>query len=61
MLSEKVDNLKRNCQSNRSMESEEKIMFEGQECLSHASLFVHTSLKVLTHAYGILTAAVLVI
>ena len=46
MLSEKVDNLKRKCQSNRSMESEEKIMFEGQECLSHASLFVHTSLKV---------------
>ena len=46
VLSEKVDNLKRKCQSNRSMESEEKILFEGQECLSHASLFVHTSLKV---------------
>ena len=46
MLSEKVDNLKRKCQSNRSMESKEKILFEGQECLSHASLFVHTSLKV---------------
>ena len=28
------------------MESEEQIMFEGQDCLSHASLFVHTSLKV---------------
>ena len=28
------------------MESEEKILFEGQDCLSHASLFVHTSLKV---------------
>ena len=26
--------------------AEEKILFEGQECLSHASLFVHTSLKV---------------
>ena len=46
MLSEKVDNLKRKCQSNRSMEREEKIMFEGKKCLSHASLFVHTSLKV---------------
>ena len=46
VLSEKVDNLKRKCQSNRSMESKEKILFEGQECLSHASLFVHTSLKV---------------
>ena len=46
MLSEKVDNLKRKCQSNRSMEREEKILFEGQKCLSHASLFVHTSLKV---------------
>ena len=29
VLSEKIDNLKRKCQSNRSMESEEKIMFEG--------------------------------
>ena len=46
MLSEKVDNLKMKCQSNRSMESEENILFEGQDCLSHASLFVHTSLKV---------------
>ena len=46
VLSEKVDNLKRKYQSNRSMESEEKILFEGQDCLSHASLFVHTSLKV---------------
>ena len=46
MLSEKVDNLKWKCQSNRSMESEGKILFEGQKCLSHASLFVHASLKV---------------
>ena len=46
MLSEKVDNLKMKCQSNRSMESEEKILFEGQECLFHVSLFMHTSLKV---------------
>ena len=46
ILSEKVDNLKRKCQSNRSMEIEDKILFEGQECLSYASLFVHSSLKV---------------
>ena len=46
MLSGKVDNLKKKYQSNSSMEREEKIMFEGEKCLSHASLFVHTSLKV---------------
>ena len=46
VLSENVDNLKKKCQSNRSMEREEKIMFEGKKCSSHASLFVHTSLKV---------------
>ena len=46
ILCEKVDNLKKKCQSNRSMEIEDKILFEGQDCLSHASLFVHTSLKV---------------
>ena len=46
ILSEKVDNLKRKCQYNRSMEIKDKNLFEGQECLSHASLFVHTSLKV---------------
>ena len=28
------------------MQIEDKILFEGQECLSHVSLFVHTSLKV---------------
>ena len=28
------------------MEIEDKILFEGQECLFHASLFMHTSLKV---------------
>ena len=58
VLSEKVDNLKRKCQSNRSMESQEKILFEGQDCLSHASLFVQ---RCLTHAYDILTVAVLII
>ena len=41
VLSEKVDNLKKKCQSKRSMEREEKILFEGKKCLSHASLFVH--------------------
>ena len=46
VLSEKVDNLKKKCQSNRNIEREEKILFEGKKCLSHASLFVHTSLKV---------------
>ena len=28
------------------MENEDNFLFEGQECLSHACLFVHTSLKV---------------
>ena len=42
----KVDNLKSKCQSNKSMESKEKLLFKGQDCLSHASLFMHTSLKV---------------
>ena len=28
------------------MKNEDKFLFEGQECLSHACLFVHTSLKV---------------
>ena len=28
------------------MENEDKFLFEGQECMSHACLFVHTSLKV---------------
>ena len=46
MLCEKIDNLKMKCQSNRSMKTEDKILFEGQECLSHASLSVHTLLKV---------------
>ena len=41
VLSEKVDNLKKKCQSKRSMEREEKILFEGKKCLSHASLYVH--------------------
>ena len=28
------------------MENENNFLFEGQECLSHAYLFMHTSLKV---------------
>ena len=28
------------------MKIEDKFLFEGQECLSHACLFVHTSLNV---------------
>ena len=46
ILCNKVDNLKKRIQSNKSMENEHKFLFEGQECLSHAFLFVHTSLKV---------------
>ena len=46
ILCEKVDNLKKKIQSNKSMENEDKFLFEGQECLSHACMFVHTSLKV---------------
>ena len=41
-----IDSLKMKGQSNRSMKTKVKIMFEGQECLSHVSLFVHTLLKV---------------
>ena len=47
ILCDKVDNLKKKIQSNKCMENEYKFLFEGQECLSHACLFVHTSLKVL--------------
>ena len=46
ILCDKVDNLKKKIQSNKSMENEDKFIFENQECLSHACLFVHTSLKV---------------
>ena len=45
ILCDKIDNLKKKIQSNKSMENEDKFLFEGQECLSHACLFVHTSLK----------------
>ena len=46
ILCDKVKNLKKKIHSNKSMENEDKFLFEGQECLSHACLFVHTSLKV---------------
>ena len=46
ILSDKVENLKKNNHSNKSMENEDKFMFEGQECLFNACLFVHISLKV---------------
>ena len=45
-LCDKVENLKKKIHSNKSMENEDKFLFEGQECMSHACLFVHTSLKV---------------
>ena len=46
ILCDKVDNLKKKIQSNKSVENEDNFLFEGQECLSHACLFVHSSLKV---------------
>ena len=46
MLCEMIESLKMKGQYNKSMKSGDKILFEGQECLSHVSLFVHTSLKV---------------
>ena len=46
ILCDKTDNLKKKIQFGKRMENEDKFLFEGQECLSHANLFVHTSLKV---------------
>ena len=37
-LRDKVDNLKKKIQSNKSMENEDNFLFEGQEFLSHALL-----------------------
>ena len=42
----KVENLKKKIRCNKSIENEDKFLFEGQECLSHACVFMHTSLKV---------------
>ena len=36
ILCDKVENLKKKNHSNKSMENEDKFLFEGQECLSHA-------------------------
>ena len=44
ILCDKVENLRKKIHYNKSIE--DKFLFEGQECLSHACLFVHTSLKV---------------
>ena len=46
MLCEMIESLKMKGQSERSMKPDNEFLFEGQECLSHVSLFVHTSLKV---------------
>ena len=46
ILCDKVANLKKKIQSNKRVENEDNFLFKGQECLSHACLFVHTSLKV---------------
>ena len=46
ILCDKVDNQKKRIQFNKSIENEDKFLLEGQECLSHACLFMHTSLKV---------------
>ena len=46
MLCEMIESLKMKGQSERSMKPNNEFLFEGQECLSHVSLFVHTSLKV---------------
>ena len=46
ILCDKVDHLKRRIQPNKRIENEDDCLFKGQECFSHACLFVHTSLKV---------------
>ena len=61
MLCEMIESLKMKSQSERSMKTDNEFVFEGQECLSHVSLFVHTSLKVLMHVCGILTVGALAI
>ena len=45
-MCDKVDYLKKRIQSTKRIENEDDFLFKGQECLSHACLFVHTSLKV---------------
>ena len=45
-LCDKLDCLKRKLLSSMNEVKEDESCFDGQECLSHACLFVHTSLKV---------------
>ena len=47
ILCDKVDKFKKKIQSNKSVENENNFLFKGQECLSHACLFVHTYLSTL--------------
>ena len=45
-LCDKIDCLKRKLHSSMNEVKENESCFDGQECLSHACLFVHTTLKV---------------
>ena len=45
-LCDKLDCLKRKLHSSMNEVKEDESSFDGQECLSHACLFVHTTLKV---------------
>ena len=45
ILCDKVNHLKKRIQSSKRIKNEDDFLFKGQECLSHACLFVHTSLK----------------
>ena len=45
-LCDKLDYLKRKLHSSTNGVKEDESCFDGQECLSHACLFVHTALKV---------------
>ena len=46
LLCDKLDCLKRKLHSSLNEVKEDESCFDGQECLSHACLFVHTALKV---------------
>ena len=45
-LCDKLDCMKRNINSSLNEVKKDESCFDGQECLSHACLFVHTALKV---------------
>ena len=45
-LCDKLDCLKRKLHSSMNEVKKEESCFDGQECLSHACVFVHTTLKV---------------